>query len=99
MSDSQTTITRKESPGGGQYQARVADAGGVGVLDYRLDRDGNLVALHTEVPGDLRGRGIGQALVARLVADARAAGVGIVPRCPFVRARLEQDPSSSDLIV
>jgi predicted GNAT family acetyltransferase len=44
----------------------------------------------------LRGTGAGQALVARLVADARAEGRKIVPLCPFVNAQRRKHPEWAD---
>ncbi|MCJ1901208.1 N-acetyltransferase, partial [Paracoccus versutus] len=37
------------------------------------------------------------AMVRRLVADARARGVLIVPACSYVRAQFERNPDWSDL--
>jgi predicted GNAT family acetyltransferase len=50
------------------------------------------------VPEALKGRGVGQALVEALVADARAQGFTIVPLCPFVRAQYARHPEWSDVM-
>nr|WP_217361242.1 GNAT family N-acetyltransferase [Ruegeria arenilitoris] len=46
-----------------------------------------VIADGTIVPNSLRGMGVGQQLVERLIADARSAGQRVVPICPFVRAQ------------
>jgi predicted GNAT family acetyltransferase len=53
-------------------------------LTYSIASPSLIIADHTGVPDAFRGQGVGNALVERLVADARAEGVKIVPLCPFV---------------
>lgn len=53
---------------------------------------------HTEVPGGLRGRGVGQALVLRAVEDARTEGFKIVPLCPFAKSQFERHPEWRDVL-
>jgi predicted GNAT family acetyltransferase len=53
-------------------------------LTYSIASPRLIIADHTGVPDAFRGQGVGNALVERLVADARAEGVKIVPLCPFV---------------
>lgn len=79
-----------------RYVARV---GGelAGWVDYRRVRD-RLVALHTEVLPEYGARGIASALVKRVIADARAAGETITPRCPFFVAHFERHPEDRDLV-
>lgn len=60
-------------------------------LIYR--RNGNrLVLLHTSVPAELAGRGIGGQLVRAAVEKAASAGLTIVPLCPFASDWLERHP-------
>ena len=53
---------------------------------------------HTEVPDAFRGQGVGQALVARGVADARAAGKKILPLCPFAAAQFRRHQEWADVL-
>jgi predicted GNAT family acetyltransferase len=63
--------------------------GQTAVLEY--ERTGDALALvHTEVPEALRGRHLGDALVEYALDAAHAAGLRIVPICPFVRAYLRK---------
>ena len=65
--------------------------GSLAELLYR--RVGNrLVLIHTEVPVELEGRGIGGALVAAAVDRAAREGLTLVPLCPFARGWLQRHP-------
>jgi uncharacterized protein len=60
-------------------------------LLYR--RNGNrLVLIHTEVPAQLEGHGLGGALVTAAVDRAVRDGMTLVPLCPFARSWLERHP-------
>lgn len=60
-------------------------------LVYRRN-GGRLILVHTEVPEDLGGRGIGGRLVQAALDQARANGWTVAPWCPFVRSWLENHP-------
>jgi uncharacterized protein len=63
--------------------------GHVAVLIYR--RNGKrLVLIHTDVPVELEGRGIGGQLVVAAIDRAAGEGLTIVPLCPFARSWLER---------
>jgi predicted GNAT family acetyltransferase len=63
--------------------------GHVAVLMYR--RNGKrLVLIHTDVPVELEGRGIGGLLVEAAIDRAARDGLTIVPLCPFARSWLER---------
>jgi uncharacterized protein len=65
-----------------------------GVLaELRYRRNGQrLVLIHTGVPADLEGRGLGGALVRAAVERAERDGMTVVPLCPFARDWLERHP-------
>ena len=77
---------------------------------YELDVDGHLAAayyriadgvitfIHTEVPDALAGRGVGSKLIKGALDQVRAAGLKVVPQCPFVRAYIEKHPDYADLL-
>jgi predicted GNAT family acetyltransferase len=69
----------------------IRDGGHLAELRYHRSGD-RLALIHTEVPGELGGRGAGGRLVAAAVARAAREGLTIVPYCPFARRWLERHP-------
>ncbi len=66
-------------------------------LVYRT-RAGRLILVHTEVPEALGGRGLGGELVRAAISKATAAGMTVVPLCPFARSWLEGHPDEAATI-
>lgn len=60
-------------------------------LVYERD-DQQLVIVHTGVPDELEGRGIGGVLVTAAIDDAAQRGLTVVPKCPFARVWLKRHP-------
>ena len=71
--------------------------GGTAVMYYRLE-PGMITLMHTEVPPALGGHGLGSALVRGVLDIARARGLKVVPKCPFVAAYMGRHPEYNDLI-
>ena len=88
------TIT--DNPAGRRYEARIGEEL-AGWVDYGRVRN-RLVAIHTEVRPEFGGRGIGSALVRFVIADARAGGFTITPRCPLFAAHFERHPADRDVL-
>lgn len=80
-----------DNPEASRFEAIVD--GQVAFLAYERRRN-EIVFLHTEVPESLRGRGIASQLAKVAVASARAEGLQLVVRCPFVRAYLRKHPEA-----
>lgn len=53
---------------------------------------------HTGVPDALRGKGVGQALAAHAVEDARRGGWKIMPLCPFFKAQALRHKDWADVV-
>jgi len=70
--------------------------GHVAFSNYRRS-DGLLTILHTEVPKELEGRGIGSKLVRGVLDIARAQDLKVRAVCPFVKAYLDRHPEYADL--
>jgi predicted GNAT family acetyltransferase len=64
-----------------------------GYLIYRIAGD-RLVLVHTEVPPELEGQGVGGALVTAALDLARQRSLTVVARCPFARSWLERHPDA-----
>ncbi len=86
LDDPKLDITYSESDTKGRYGASVQGFASEAELTISKVSPVLIIADHTFVPDELRGRGLAQALAARLIADARQKGQRIVPLCPFVRA-------------
>ena len=71
----------------------VEQDGAVAVLTYALE-DGTVTFLHTVVPVELEGRGIGGRLAAEGVGWATGQGLGVTPVCSFVKGWLERHPEA-----
>ncbi|HET7738425.1 MAG TPA: GNAT family N-acetyltransferase [Tepidiformaceae bacterium] len=54
--------------------------------------------VHTEVPRAIEGRGIAAELAKHGLEWARAEGLAVVPRCPYVRSYLDRHPEYQDLV-
>ena len=78
-----------------RYEAAVP--GGTAFIEYRL-KPGRIVLVHTEVPKESEGHGVGDRLVRFALDDARARGLAVVPLCPFVAAWIERHPDYRDLV-
>lgn len=91
-------ITHSESGSKGRYVARVDGHDGKGELTYSRMSRTKIIADHTGVDESLRGTGVARALVERLVDDARAEGVTIVPLCPYISAQFAKRPEWSDVM-
>ena len=72
--------------------------GGTAVSYYQLS-PGVITFTHTEVPPELSGRGIGSELIRGALEAARAQGLKVVPKCPFVAAYMAKHPQFNDLLL
>ncbi|MBI3704866.1 MAG: N-acetyltransferase [Rhizobiales bacterium] len=63
---------------------------------YRREGD-TLAIVHTETPPTLRGKGVASALVRGLLDIARAQGLKVAPKCPFVVAYMDKHAEYADL--
>ena len=77
---------------------------------YELTVDGHLAAtyyevadnvisfIHTEVPPELGGKGIGSKLVKGALDQVRADGLKVIAQCPFVKAYIDKHPDYANLL-
>ena len=67
------------------------------LLAYRQE-DGTIYLVHTEVPAEMEGKGIGGQLAKAALNYARENKLRVVARCPFVTSYLERHPEYQDLL-
>jgi predicted GNAT family acetyltransferase len=77
---------------------------------YELAVDGHIAAsyyelagpvitfVHTEVPPELGGKGVGSKLIRGALDQARSEGLKVVAQCPFVKAYIDKHPDYADLL-
>lgn len=82
-----------------QAESRLELRAGDRLAELAYRRNGRrLVLIHTEVPPELEGRGIGGALVSAVIDRAAQDGMTIVPLCPFARSWLQRHPDSASRV-
>lgn len=92
---SEHEITREV--GGAQGRYVIAKDGLEAELAYSIASPSLIVANHTGVPVAWRSKGIALALAQRLVSDAKAEGVKIVPTCSYVDHQRKRHPEWADV--
>ena len=92
---SELQIDREETGKGGRYVVRLE--GAEAEMTYSSGETIDIID-HTFVPPELRGRSVGELLVARAVEDARANGRRILPLCTFAAAQFRRNPDWKDVL-
>jgi predicted GNAT family acetyltransferase len=90
------SVEREDGPSGGAYRIRLD--GHVAEMTFSRASPVLIIIDHTEVPQALRGRGLGERLVAEAVEEMRRAGGKIVPLCPFAAAQFRRHPEFQDVL-
>ncbi len=69
------------------------------VAELVYEREGDQITyLHTGVPRELEGRGIGSQLAHAALEDARNQHLTVVPLCPFVKIYIQRHPEYLSLL-
>jgi predicted GNAT family acetyltransferase len=79
-----------------RFELDVGD-GQIAVAYYQL-APGVVTFTHTEVPQQLWGRGIGSKVARGAFEYARAQGLKVVAKCPFMSAYAAKHPEFNDLL-
>ncbi len=83
------------NPGRKRYELAVD---GHIAATYYEKADGVVTFVHTEVPPELGGKGIGSKLVRGALEQVRAEGLKVIAQCPFVKAFIEKHTDYQDLL-
>ena len=79
------------------HRYELAVDGHIAATYYEL-ADGVITFVHTEVPPELGGKGIGSKLIKGALDQARADGLKVVALCPFVKAYIDKHSDYADLL-
>jgi predicted GNAT family acetyltransferase len=74
------------------------EGGDEAYIEYSPLGSTTLDLLHTIVPPEAQGEGVGTRLVEEVLGYAREHNLRIVPSCRFVAAYLEEHPEQADLV-
>ena len=88
-------IEREEQADGGRYVVRLE--GAEAEMTWTAAETVDIID-HTFVPPALRGRSVGEAMVARAVKDARQGGRKLLPLCSFAAAQFRRHPDWQDVL-
>ena len=85
-----------DNPDQDRFEIRV-DGELAGIAVYH--RAGNrIVFLHTEVDDAYEGQGLGKTLAREALDSVRAAGLEVVPKCPFIAGFIKRHREYADLV-
>ena len=90
-------IERQDTKTKGRYTLH-GPGGAVATLTFSKAGATMIILDNTEVPDAFRGQGVGVSLVTRAVEDARAAGLKIIPLCPFAAAQFKRHLEWADVL-
>ena len=80
-----------------QQRYELAVEGHIAATYYKVE--GKIITfIHTEVPPELGGKGIGSKLIRGALDQVRADGFKVIAQCPFVKAFIEKNADYRDLL-
>jgi uncharacterized protein len=88
-----TEVTDNEA----QHRFELVVDGHIARSEYSL-KDSVITFMHTEVPGELAGKGVGSKLIKGALDQVRARGLKVIASCPFVKGYIEKHPDYADLL-
>jgi len=94
MADNDLVVTQDAA--GNRFE--IAVDGRIAFLEYHRGRD-LLSLIHTDVPKEMEGRGIGGKLAQAGLEFARGANLKVIPSCPFVASYIRRHPEYLELVM
>jgi predicted GNAT family acetyltransferase len=91
-------VEREDKPSGTGGAYRVKIRGHTAEMTFSRASDKLIIIDHTAVPPDLRGERVGNLLLEKAIADARAGGFKIFALCPFAAAQFRRHPEYRDVL-
>ena len=80
-----------------QHRFELAVDGHIAAAYYEL-AGGVITFVHTEVPPELGGKGIGSKLAKGALDQVRTDGLKVIAQCPFVKAWIDKHPDYAELL-
>ncbi len=80
-----------------EHRFELSVEGHVAAAYYELS-GGVITFVHTEVPPELGGKGVGSRLVKGALDQVRTAGLKVVAQCPFVKGWIGKHSDYADLL-
>ncbi|MBC7451745.1 MAG: N-acetyltransferase [Cytophagales bacterium] len=75
----------------GQHQFELHSGDQAAVIEYELQNN-SFNLLHTHVPVNLRGKGMGKILLEKVLREIDADRMRVIPSCAFVKDYLSKNP-------
>lgn len=79
------------------HRYELAVDGYIAATYYKIDAD-VITFIHTEVPPELGGKGVGSRLIKGALDQVRAEGLKVIAQCPFVKGYIDKHPEYADLL-
>jgi uncharacterized protein len=80
-----------------KHRYELAVDGHIAATYYEI-AGGVITFVHTEVPPELGGKGVGSRLIKGALDQVRTEGLKVIAQCPFVKAYIEKHPEYADLL-
>jgi hypothetical protein len=80
-----------------KHRYELAVEGHVAATYYNI-ADGVITFVHTEVPPELGGKGVGSQLIKGALDQVRSEGLKVIAQCPFVKAYIGKHAEYTDLL-
>ena len=85
----------RDNPALNRYELKL---GGATAFATYSREPGRITLIHTEVPKELGGHGVGTALATGALADIRRRGEKVIAKCPFIAAFIRDHKEFQDLL-
>lgn len=80
-----------------QYEFHIE--GYIPLIQYIISNNNEIYLVHTEVPVEIEGQGIGSQLVEQVLEDIEHKQLRLVPLCPFVAGYIRKHPEWKRIVI
>jgi uncharacterized protein len=90
-------MTNAVSNNPARHRYELEADGHIAATYYKIT-DGVITFIHTEVPPELGGKGVGSRLIKCALDQVRADGLKVIAECAFVKGYIEKHAEYADLL-